>query len=211
MKNFVNEFLLDVNDRLYIVDPWLKDYVSRTLYENDIVQLFNTSTIIFLEYLEAIEKGDFKNISDKDFINIDYVLGFMPKNTIAAAPMSFYIHPEFLYQCLSKRGRKNTNSMYRMIIQKSRGIDYIEDGFILDEKAKAFKIQEDLSFKVLLRDMQDTFYSKVYRFLLDLDEEVIKDKDLFFARYINAFKDYAFQDTFMTENFEYLLKLYRRE
>ena len=101
--------------------------------------------------------------------------------------------------------------MYRMIIQKSRGIDYIEDGFILDEKVKAFKIQEDLSFKVLLRDMQDTFYSKVYRFLLDLDEEVIKDKDLFFARYINTFKDYAFQDTFMTENFEYLLKLYRRE
>lgn len=211
VKNFVNEFLLDVNDRLYIVDPWLKDYITRTLYENNIVQLFNTVTIIFLEYLEAIEKGDFKNISDKDFINIEYALGFMPKNTIAAAPISFYIHPEFLYQCLSKRGRKNTNSMYRKIIQKSRGIDYIEDGFILDEKFKALKIQEDSSFKTLLRDMQDTFFSKVYRFLLNLDEDDIKDKDLFFAKYIDTFKDHAFQDTFMTENFEYLLKLYRRK
>lgn len=211
VKNFVNEFLLDVNDRLYIVDPWLKDYLTRTLYENDIVQLFNTATIIFLEYLEAIEKGDFKNISDKDFINIDYVLSFMPNKTIAAAPISFYIHPEFLYQCLSKRGKKNTNNMYRKIIQKSRGIDYIEDGFILNEKFKAMKILEDATFKKLLNDMQDTFFTKVYRFLLNLDEDDIRNEDSFFAKYMDAFKDDASQDTFMRENFEYLNKHYRRK
>ena len=98
----------------------------------------------------------------------------------------------------------------KKIIQKSRGHVYIEDDFIIDENKKEMKNNEDLSFKLLIRDMKDTLYAKAYSFLLGLEKQEYSDIVNFFFSYMEAFDDYFNQDKMMHQNVEFIVEYVRR-
>ena len=210
VKNFIDEFTIEVSDRLYITNEQLKNYIFESLYNFNPVQLFDSATTILTHYLLLIKQSRLPNLSGKDFANIYNIISYIPTFTMSKVPFGFFLNPLFLFECINKWGIHNAKRLMKKIIQKSRGHVYIEDDFIIDENKKEMKNNEDLSFKLLIRDMKDTLYAKAYSFLLGLEKQEYSDIVNFFFSYMEAFDDYFNQDKMMHQNVEFIVEYVRR-